>query len=66
MTLSPLEPARSAGWKMAVKWVVRAISQVACGVCTRPGDYGAVRIAARRKWVGGVAWPVVIRGRPRG
>ena len=31
--------------KWAVKWAVGALSQVACVVCTRPGDEGAVRTA---------------------
>ena len=42
---NPPEPARSAGWQWVVKVAGRALSQVACVVCTRPGDYGALRIA---------------------
>ena len=45
MAPSPPEPARSAGWQRAVKIAGWPMSQVACGVGTRPGDPEEVRIA---------------------
>ena len=49
----------SAGWLRAVRLVVRLMSQVACGVGTRPGDEDAVRVATSGGAVEG--WPVMAR-----
>ena len=68
MVLRSAEPARRVGWSSrALKTTGWVLSPVACVVGTRPGDYGAERVASWRWGLGsGAAYSYRVQGRGPG